>query len=134
MTTHERPGQAGVDPPRTERLPVPRAPADGELHSELRWKSPDAIVVQVGGEIDLCTAPRLEATLAEHVRARPGVLRVDLENVCFFGAAGLQVLVRAHRHAEAAGVHLVVDPGRSRAAVRALQLLDQLDAQFLPVR
>ncbi|MGK3207118.1 STAS domain-containing protein [Amycolatopsis sp. MEPSY49] len=127
MTTHERPRVAGADPPLTHRLPSPRAPADGDLRSRLRWKSPDAIVVQVGGEIDLCTAGTLEATLAEHVRACPGVLRVDLGEVRFFGAAGLRVLVRAHRHAEAAGVHLVVDPGRSRAAVRALELLDELE-------
>ncbi|SEF21024.1 anti-anti-sigma factor [Amycolatopsis pretoriensis] len=126
MTTHERPSLVGADPPPTHRLPSPRAPAD--LRSSLRWKSSDAIVVQVGGEIDLCTAGALEATLTEHVRARPGVLRVDLSEVRFFGAAGLRVLVRAHRHAEAAGVHLVVDPGRSRAAVRALQLLDELEA------
>ncbi len=122
---------AGADPPLTHRLPSPRAPLEGDLRSRLRWKSPDAIVVQVGGEIDLCTAGALEATLAEHVRARPGVLRVDLGEVRFFGAAGLRVLVRAHRHAEAAGVHLVVDPGRSRAAVRALELLDELEPLLL---
>lgn len=127
MTTYERPRVVAADPPRTQRVPAPRAPAEGDLRSKLRWKSPDAIVVQVGGEVDLCTAGALEATLAEHVRACPGVLRVDLAEVRFFGAAGLRVLVRAHRSAEAAGVHLVVDPGRSRAAVRALELLDALE-------
>jgi anti-anti-sigma factor len=86
--------------------------------------------VEVGGEIDLCTAPLLEAALAEHVRACPGVLRVDLGQVGFLGAAGLRALARAHRDAEAAGVHLVVDPGRSRAAVRALELLDALDGSL----
>lgn len=121
----------GADPPLTHRLPAPRAPSDGDLRSNIRWKSPDAIVVQVAGEIDLCTATELEATLAEHVRARPSVLRVDLGEVRFLGAACLRVLVRAHRHAEAAGVHLVVDPGRSRAAVRALELLDELQAAWL---
>ncbi|RSM44643.1 anti-sigma factor antagonist [Amycolatopsis balhimycina DSM 5908] len=127
MTTHERVRVATVDPPSARRLPAPRASSDGDLRSQTRWKSADAIVVEVGGEIDACTAPLLEAALAEHVRACPGVLRVDLGQVGFLGAAGLRTLVRAHRDAEAAGVHLVIDPGRSRAAVRALELLDALD-------
>jgi anti-anti-sigma factor len=128
MTIYERPRVTGPAPPLTHRLPSPRVPSGGDLRSETRWKTADAIVVEVGGEIDGCTAPLLEAALAGHVRARPGVLRVDLGQVEFLGAAGLRVLLSAQRDAEAAGVHLVVDPGRSRAAVRALQLLDRLEA------
>ncbi|WP_206785626.1 STAS domain-containing protein [Amycolatopsis sp. MtRt-6] len=126
MTTHERLRVAGVETPPAHRLPSPRAPSDGDLGSRIRWKSPDAVVVEVTGEVDLCTVAGLAAVLDEHLRARPGVLRVDLGQVRFLGAAGIRVLLRAHRHAEAAGVHLVVDPGRSRAAVRALELLDRL--------
>jgi anti-anti-sigma factor len=128
MTTHER---LRVDPPRTHQLPSPRPPADGDLHSRTRWKTADAVVVEVAGDVDLCTAPDLEAALQEHVRACPGVLRVDLGEVRFLGAAGLQVLVRAHRQAAAAGVHFVVDPGDSCAAGRALELLHQLEGQLL---
>ncbi len=124
MTTYERSRVAGPDPPLTHRLPSPRTPSGGDLRSDTRWKTDDAIVVEVGGEIDECTAPLLEAALAGHLRARPGVLRVDLGEVGFLGAAGLRVLVRARQDAEAVGVHLVADPGRSRAAIRALQLLD----------
>jgi anti-sigma B factor antagonist len=134
MTTRERPGDVGVDPPRTHRLPSPRAPSDSDLRSQLRWKTPDAIVVEVAGEIDLCTAGRLEATLGEHVLARPGVLRVDLGEVRFLGAAGIRALLRAQERAEDVGVHLVVDPGGSRAAVRALELLERLQGRALPVR
>ncbi|MDQ7811052.1 STAS domain-containing protein [Amycolatopsis sp. A133] len=126
MTTHERLRVAGVDLPAGDRLPAPRAPSDGDFDSRIRWKSPDAVVVEVAGEVDLCTVAGLAALLDEHLRARPGVLRVDLGQVWFFGAAGIRVLLRAQRHAEAAGVHLVVDPGGSRAAVRALELLDRL--------
>ncbi|WP_086838534.1 STAS domain-containing protein [Amycolatopsis kentuckyensis] len=126
MTTHERLRVAGVDALPSDRLPAPRAPSDGELGSRIRWKTPEAVVVEVTGEVDLCTAAGLAAMLDEHVRARPGVLRIDLGQVRFLGAAGIRVLLRAHRHAEAAGVHLVIDPGGSRAAVRALELLDRL--------
>ncbi|MET9001474.1 STAS domain-containing protein [Amycolatopsis sp. NPDC004169] len=126
MTTHERLRVVGADAPPEHRLPSPRAPSEGDLGSRIRWKTPDAVVVEVTGEIDLNTVPDLAALLDEHIRGRPGVLRVDLGNVCFLGAAGIRVLLRAHRHAEEAGVHLVVDPGESRAAVRALELLDRL--------
>jgi len=128
MTTYQRPR---ADPQRTHRLPSPRAPADGDLHSRIRWKTADAIVVEVAGDIDLCTAPDLAAALDEHVRAAPGVLRVDLGEVRFLGAAGIRVLLRAHEQAEATGVHLVVDPGRSCAAGRALELLDRLEGRRL---
>ena len=134
MTTHERPGAAGVDPPRTRRLPAPRAPSDSDLRSQLRWKTPDAIVVEVAGEIDLCTVARLETALEEHIRSRPGVLRVDLGEVRFLGAAGIRALLRAQGRAEDAGVHLVVDPGGSRGAARALELLERLQGRALPVR
>ena len=126
MTTHERLRVAGADALPSDRLPSPRAPSDGEPGSRIRWKSPEAVVVEVTGEVDLCSVPGLAAVLDEHIRARPGVLRIDLGQVRFLGAAGIRVLLRAHRHAEAAGVHLVIDPGRSRAAIRALELLDRL--------
>jgi anti-anti-sigma factor len=134
MTTHEQLRAAGVEPPPTLRLPAPRAPSEGDLESRIRWKSPDAVVVEVTGEVDLCTAARLADLLDEHVRARPGVLRVDLGKVWFLGAAGIRVLLRAQGEADAAGVHLVVDPGGSRAAIRALELLDRLRGPDLPVR
>ncbi|MFF1611216.1 STAS domain-containing protein [Amycolatopsis sp. NPDC058278] len=129
MTMHERLRVAGLDLPPTHRLPSPRAPSEGDLESRIRWKSPEAVVVEVTGEVDLCTVTRLAAVLDEHLRARPGVLRVDLGKVWFLGAAGMRVLMRARRHAEAAGIHLVIDAGESRAAVRALELLDRLPDQ-----
>ncbi|WP_370962413.1 STAS domain-containing protein [Amycolatopsis sp. cg9] len=122
MTTHER--QRAPDLP-THGLPEPRVSAD-RLPSRTRWRTPDAIVVEVTGEIDGCTAESLGAALDEHLRARPRVLRIDLGEVCFLGAAGLLALVRANERAAVAGVHLVLDPGRSRAAARALALLDRL--------
>ncbi|WP_439379551.1 STAS domain-containing protein [Amycolatopsis lexingtonensis] len=124
MTTHERQRAPAADLP-THGLPTPRVPADG-LSDRTRWRTPDAVVVEVTGEIDVCTVARLEATLDEHLRAGPGVLRVDLGAVRFLGAAGLRVLMRVHERAVALGVHLVLDAGRSHAAARALDLLDRL--------
>jgi anti-anti-sigma factor len=115
-----------VESPPSHDLPSPRAPSESDLGSRTRWKSADAVVVEVTGDIDLCTVARLATVLDEHVRARPGVLRVDLGQVRFLGAAGIRVLLQAERHAEAAGVHFVVDAGGSRPAVRALELLGRL--------
>jgi anti-anti-sigma factor len=113
-------------------LPLPRAPADQGLRSQVRWRSADAIVVEVAGEIDLCTVTRLESMVRDQLRARPAVLRVDLGEVGFLGASGISVLLRAQLLAQETGVHLVVDPGGSRAALRALELLDLLDAETPP--
>ncbi|WP_372664636.1 STAS domain-containing protein [Amycolatopsis kentuckyensis] len=129
MTTDSRRGEARTASP-AHQLPSPRAPAD--LHSEVRWKSADAIVVEVAGDIDACTAPDLEETLVAHVLARPAALRVDLGEVSFLGTAGIRALQRAHLLADDAGVHLVVDAGRSRAVGRALDLLGRLGADPLP--
>ncbi|SFW84153.1 STAS domain-containing protein [Amycolatopsis australiensis] len=132
MTTYRRPAEVRVAPCPVHRLPAPRAPADEPLRSQVRWKSPDAIVVEVAGDVDLATAAELEAALCEHVRARPRALRVDLGDVTFLGTAGLQALRRAHLLAERSGVHLVFDAGESRAVTRALEVLDRLGENPLP--
>ncbi|WP_290056011.1 STAS domain-containing protein [Amycolatopsis solani] len=126
MTTHERQRAPAPDPP-TYRLPSPRAPV-GELSGRTRWSTADAVVVEVTGEIDVCTVSRLEAALDDFLRAGPRVVRLDLGEVRFLGAAGLRALMRAHERAAAVGVHLVLDAGRSHPAARALDLLDRLRA------
>ena len=50
-------------------------------------------VVHVGGEIDLATAPRLDACLD----AATGGLRIDLSEVTFVDSIGLRVLLDHHR-------------------------------------
>jgi anti-anti-sigma factor len=132
MTTHQQPASGCQGIAARGHLPGLCAPADRALRSHVRWKSADAIVIEVAGEIDLCTALRLESTLRDQLRSRPAVLRVDLGEVGFLGVAGIRALVRAQLLAQEAGVHLVVDPGGSRGAMRALDLLDHLGAETLP--
>jgi anti-anti-sigma factor len=59
----------------------------------------EAIHVALAGEIDLASAPRLDAALQEIPRARK--IRIDLTSVTFFDASALAVFVRADRHGEA---------------------------------
>jgi anti-sigma B factor antagonist len=49
----------------------------------------------VRGEVDMATAPALEAALEEAIRDSAGAVLVDLSGVEFLDSSGLQVLMRA---------------------------------------
>lgn len=53
----------------------------------------DHMVVEVGGEIDVYTAPRLREKMVELVNAGHYNLVVDMESVDFLDSTGLGVLV-----------------------------------------
>lgn len=72
-----------------------------------------ALVVEVAGELDMLTAPRLLATLHAVLRERSPVVVVDLTGIEFMGSAGLAVLVEAHQHAGAHTSLRIVAPGRA---------------------
>jgi anti-anti-sigma factor len=58
----------------------------------------EAVVVEVRGEVDLLTAPRLHQTLVAILEPGPPVVVIDLLEVNFFGASGLATLIEAqHR-------------------------------------
>lgn len=74
---------------------------------------PGVLVVAVDGEIDIATAPRLRAAVADALARLDGRrLVVDLRKVGFLGACGLQLLVdvaaEAGRHDGAAPLRVVV--------------------------
>ena len=52
-------------------------------------------VVTVGGELDMLTAPMLEACLGEQLSTAPRHLVVDLQRVSFLDSKGLNCLLRA---------------------------------------
>ena len=56
-------------------------------------------VVVIRGELDLATAPDLEATLSERLDAGQDVI-VDLRELAFLDSTGLRVLVAAHARVE----------------------------------
>ncbi len=76
----------------------------------------DATVVGAQGEVDVFSAPQLDAELTALVADGHSRLVIDLSGVAFLDSTGLGVLVKALKHAREAGgwVHLVVATGRIR--------------------
>lgn len=70
----------------------------------------NAVVLVIEGEIDIATAPLLEARLAEaEAHDQPSVI-VDLDRVSFMDSTGLQVLV-AHTMSETNGRRIRLTKG-----------------------
>lgn len=76
--------------------------------------APDIIVVEVSGEIDVYTAPRLRETLVSLVDTGNYRLIVDMERVEFLDSTGLGVLVGGLKRVRAhdGGIDLVCTQGR----------------------
>ena len=80
------------------------------------------VVLTVGGEVDLATAPQLRAKLVDLVEdGEARSVLVDLTPVVFMDSTGLGVLLAAHKRAQAGGrsIRLVCPAGQ---ALRALRL------------
>jgi anti-sigma B factor antagonist len=85
---------------------------------------PGTVLLEVDGEVDTLTAPRLEAGLDAALEAGNGgrtAVVVDLSGVTFLASSGLAVLIGGARRAAATGgrLHLVA---ASRAVTRPLQV------------
>jgi anti-sigma B factor antagonist len=79
----------------------------------------------VRGELDLSTAPRLDAAVEEALKASAGSLVIDLTHTTFLDSSGARTLLVVARRAEAAGVGLFVLAPRSNSPVRlTIDLLD----------
>jgi anti-sigma B factor antagonist len=63
-----------------------------------------AVLVTVEGEVDVATAPELQA----HLNQAASAVLVDLNAVSFIGSHGLAALVEAHSEAKARGSALCV--------------------------
>ena len=104
-------------------------PSPGELMVvAVRPLSALTLLCAVSGEVDFSTAPHLRARLLEEIGSAGPDLVVDLCEVSFLGAAGLNVLVEARASAEASGVGLYV-VARTRPVLRPLTLTG-LDSEF----
>jgi anti-sigma B factor antagonist len=64
------------------------------------------VVLEIGGEIDVYTAPKLRERLVELVAAGEKNIVADLARVDFLDSTGLGVLVGVHRRLRANAGHL----------------------------
>jgi anti-anti-sigma factor len=79
------------------------------------------MVVTVGGELDLETAPMLDRALGDIDETQVRRLLIDLRRVTFMDSTGLASIVRAHQFAQSNGQALVLRRG-SRQVQRLFQL------------
>ena len=88
--------------------------------------------MRAAGELDLATAPRLQAELDDLVDGGYHELDLDLDEVGFCDVAGLNVLLRARAAAVAAGGRLSLQ-GSCRTLRMMLRVL-RLERAFEPIR
>ena len=79
-------------------------------------------VVAITGELDLATAPDLEAVVLERLDAGQSVV-IDLRELQFMDSSGLRVLIAAHTRAnEGAGEFAIVRPREGSEVAKILAI------------
>ncbi|MEU4366092.1 STAS domain-containing protein [Micromonospora chersina] len=97
------------------------------LRLALAREGPAAVVVRVGGPLDLATVDQLVDLVDRLMGGAPApVLVLDLSGVTFFCAAGVNALLTVRRRVASAGCTLVVrEP--SRITVKVLDIVGLKD-------
>jgi anti-sigma B factor antagonist len=83
-------------------------------------------VVEPRGELDLATAPELEAVLGERLDAGQEVV-VDLRRLGFMDSTGLRVILAAHKRAGGAPRFCIVRPPDGGTVAKVLTVAGVLD-------
>ena len=129
LPRHRRPLLESVPPVGREHVPGGREPPRryrGLTITE-EWCGP-ALVVAVGGEVDLGSAPVLRHVLDAARRRAPRRIVVDLSFVRFLDTAGLAVLIDAHRRAgPGIDVRLVATTRATWRPLRLTRVYERLD-------
>jgi anti-sigma B factor antagonist len=90
----------------------------------------NGVVVKAAGELDLSTAPELEAVLTD-AHATRADLTLDLTELEFIDSTGVHVVVNAYHAAKEAGTGFAIT-GASGEVLRAFELVGLVDR--LPFR
>jgi anti-sigma B factor antagonist len=109
------------------------APGLSHFSVEVRREHGAAIVVP-SGELDLVSAPELQAQLEHAWKSGTEQVIVDLREVPFMDSTGLHVIVGAHQHAQESGLAFgVVDGGEQVHKLLSLTgMLDTLSVAASP--
>ncbi|MCU1687093.1 MAG: hypothetical protein JWQ81_7832 [Amycolatopsis sp.] len=111
----------GVVPQARASAESTRAPAD-QMWVSVHRPTQVSVIVTIGGEVDMLTAPRLSELVTCRLRAAVSVVVIDLSEVTFLGVAGVRVLHQAYLLARQSAVQLFIVTGDSRCAARALRI------------
>lgn len=84
--------------------------SDDQLEVRVR-PTPEAVIVEVVGELDIASAGELERAVLEAEADAPGRLVVDLSGLEFMDSTGLHVLLAAARRARDGGPQLILRRG-----------------------
>lgn len=89
------------------------------------------VVLQLDGELDLASAPRLELALREIGATNPGRILLDLRGLGFMDSSGISVIMQAQRAAEVHGHQLALrrGPNQVQRLFRLTGILDRLTFQ-----
>lgn len=99
-TSPPPPAQAGSQAGSTDA----DDPGEG-LSLDARTPSEGVVVVAVGGELDMLTAPELRTDVLAHI-ASASLVVLELDGVRFLGTSGLAALIEIREQAHRAGVEL----------------------------
>jgi anti-sigma B factor antagonist len=69
------------------------------------------VVLELGGELDLASAPEVERQLSEIEGERPDRILIDLSDVSFMDSTGLALMLRAQQSAQTNGHQLCLRSG-----------------------
>lgn len=103
-------------------VPEPRSEVSVDTLLSLRMTYPTqgTAVLDVNGEVDMCSSPRLRELVQCRLRSELHVLVVDLSGVSFLSVDGAQMLAHAATFARHHDTELRIVPGDSRAVRRVL--------------
>lgn len=110
---------ASLDAPSVPE-PRPESGVDTLLSLELTYPAQGTAVLNVSGEVDMCSSPRLRELVQCRLRSELRVLVVDLSQVNFLSIDGAQLLAYAASFARHHDTELRIVPGDSRAVRRVL--------------
>ncbi|UQS24224.1 MULTISPECIES: STAS domain-containing protein [Amycolatopsis] len=113
--------QRGIPAPRS----TPAADA-GAFTVDVAQPARHTLLVTVGGDVDLGTAPELSRVIGHRFRGPVTLLVLDLSEVTFLGTAGLTVLVETQQAAARRGAALRITGTGARPVERALRAAGML--------
>jgi anti-sigma B factor antagonist len=92
------------------------------------FKSEDAAIVRLKGELDIATASRLRHIAAELPAAKFSEITIDLTDVTFIDSVGLSVVIALHKRISSVGGSLILQnpSARTRSLIEISGLSDYL--------